>query len=205
MTKKRDGIQNDLTVQKAKELYQKYGIMEDYAGLEKMKGNVLKKKYDYAKADQRLYNEDASKLLLLLAADGPEFGMEDAAIAWIFNKFVQENWPSSEDRQQGEAFSNLSNHINKYMGEEIAGGKDLSPEKLQQMMDTERAAIDGEITGVLAGLNSCKNVTQDQCFISELHTTMFAKDMLEVSSRIAVEGDLDIKRYLVPSSKPKSH
>ncbi|MBA2404796.1 MAG: hypothetical protein H0V66_08495, partial [Bdellovibrionales bacterium] len=163
INKDQASLTKDEKIVELKKIYADHGMDGAGAGMEEMVTKMKQQKFNYFSSASRMSNDEASKMYLLLSKgdSAVKFGMEDAAVAWAFgqmNKF-----------EPGSAQSNkmsLSTHVNKMMSTTIAGGTNISVEKLEAASKEAEKAIDDAIAVSLKSISEeCQKMFPEGCLV----------------------------------------
>lgn len=213
INQRQDAIRNDETIKRVQAVYSKYGLSNDLVKLDDF--TKIQRKYNFHSMGQRLFNDDASKLYLLLSTDdsssNPKFGMEDASIAWIAHK-VQSSLNLKKGSIDYNKF-NLSNQVNRFMGAEVAGGSDLSVKQIKDRLDKKQKNFEDELKAQLQTISEeCKEklgLLGEQCPAKELGVEAFAKIIIEINDENNQDAVKKLSKgfklkFIAPSSHVKT-
>jgi hypothetical protein len=203
MNRDQESLSKDEKITELKKIYADHGIDSAGAGMDEMVAKMKSKKFNYYSTANRMSNDEASKLYLLLSkSDSPvKFGMEDAAVAWAFGQMNKFEKGSSQYNKM-----NLSNHVNKMMNATIAGGTNMSVEKLQADSKAEEKAIDDAINESLKTISAaCLSMIPENCLVigdakqdafAEMVKTIISKQENKMDDKELKGFHVEAKNYL---------
>lgn len=141
VSKQQKKLASSPKIEEMKKLYEAHGLGEDNYKISEVIENLETKKLNYYQQAQRLKNSEASAVYLLASADKQSqlgFGVEDAAVAWVFDKLAG----AVKDKNSPEySRLNISNQVNKLMDPKVAGGTDVPLDELQKRQSEKEAEI----------------------------------------------------------------
>ena len=200
VNKQQSELGKDSKIKSLKDLYTKHGLEKAGPGLDSLTEKLQdpKHKFNYFGSNSRMTNEEASNLYLLLDKSDTDikFGMEDAAIAWAFGKVNKAKKGSIEYNKLS-----ISTQVNKLMDSSVAGGINMSAEKLKENIKKSDEGLNSAMTGAFLKLSEeCRNIIgqAEGCVLySDIKIDAFAAMMKDIAEK--TEPATDDKKIAIYS------
>lgn len=205
VNRKQSELSKDSKIKNLKELYKKHGLEKAGPGLDSLTKKLQDKthKFNYFSSQNRMTNEEASNLYLLLDKSDTDinFGIEDAAVAWAFGKV--------NTAEKGTVAYNqlsISTQANKLMDVSVAGGINMSAEKLKENIKKSEQGINNALKGAFSSLTAdCQDIigeTAGCVLYSDIKIDAFAAMMKAVADKTEpVVDDKKIADYSLKFDK----
>lgn len=167
-------IASDKNIEALKKAYAKHGLDKAGAGVDQTIEKMKNGKFNYFSTASRMSNDEASQMLLILTkSESPiKFGMEDAAVTWAFGEMAKVQRKSlngqitAKDSVELNKLS-LSVQVNKLISSTVAGGTNMSVEKLENSSQKlEKEISDAVKVAVKSVSESCQNTLGEDCLIA---------------------------------------
>lgn len=201
INKDQANLAKDEKITELKKIYADHGLVA--GGMDEMVAKMKEQKFNYYSSANRMSNDEASKMYLLLSKnDSPvKFGMEDAAVAWAFGQMNKFEKGTAEYNKMS-----LSTQVNKMMSVTIAGGTNMSVDKLQAAAKESEKVIDDAIDVSLKTISeACQKMFPENCLVlgevkqqafAEMIKTIVSKQDLKMNDKEVVGYHMEVKNFI---------